>query len=295
MGDAELQLQLTRRKNHPNIKIFNFHQVSDKFNDLYHARGTYTSTSGFKSQIKSIKKKYSLISLQDAVNQINENKINDNYACVTIDDGDSSIINAADILFDLKVPATFFINSAYLENQETSWYRIVSFLENHPKYHKLLSDEIRFKSRLLRKTEDSKFYRDTTSEIYSLYTKIAGEYNGHTTRSHLQTISQHGFGIGPHGHRHERFNLFDKKWQLENIRKDCENLSVYKTYCNFFALPFGRYRDFNLDTQNAAFEAGVRMLLSTGGANSFNQPFIHRIPSDSRKFHQAEIQDQEMY
>jgi len=295
MRNIEMQLEIKRRKNYPNIKIFNYHQVSKKFDKRYHAHGTFTNITDFESQIKKIKKRYLVISLEEASNRLRDSKITETFACVTIDDGDSSIIDSAEILFEQGLPATFFINSAYIENQETSWYRVISFLENHKKYQMLLSDDLKFKSNQLRKTKDAQLYISTTAQLSDLYSKIRDEYNGHVTKSDLLTISQHGFGIASHGFRHERFNLFDKKWQIENIKKDCEILSEYDTYSNFFALPFGRYCDFNLDTQNAASELGLRLLLSTGGVNSFDQPFIHRIPADSRKLREAEYQNQEIY
>jgi peptidoglycan/xylan/chitin deacetylase (PgdA/CDA1 family) len=295
LRDFEAQIQFIRRQKHPGIRIFNYHQISEKFDPRYHLPGTFTTVNQFKDEVKKLKKRYPIISLEEAANQLKSSKITNNFACITIDDGDSSITTSAEILHQQNIPATFFINSAYIDNQETVWYRVISFLENSSKHIKLLPEDIRQISKVLRKTDDSKLYRDATARIAELFNKISEEYNGHVTKNELTSISQHGFGIASHGFRHERFALFEKEWQIENIRKDVEILSSYKTFCKFFALPFGRFSDFNLNTQISASDMELDLLLSTGGVNSFSQPFIHRIPSDSRNLRRAEIADQEIY
>ena len=295
LRDFEAHISLIRREKYPGIRIFNYHQISEKFDPRYHSPGTFTTVNQFKDEVKKLKKRYPIISLEEAANQLKSSNITNNFACITIDDGDYSIATSAEILHEQDIPATFFINSAYIDNQETVWYRVISFLENSSKHRKLLSDEIRQKSKMLRKTDDSKLYQNATKKIGELFDQISEEYKGHVTKKELVSISQHGFGIASHGFRHERFALFGKEWQIENIRKDVEILSSYKTFCKFFALPFGRFSDFNLNTQISASDMGLELLLSTGGVNSFRQPFIHRIPSDSRNLRDAEIADQEVY
>lgn len=98
------------------IRVFCFHQVSDVFEPETMWKCDWTQTDVFKRNIITLKKKYTFISLQDVTAHLKHDRFRSKrYACLTADDGWSSLKNILPWLAEQKIPITLFLNPLYLD------------------------------------------------------------------------------------------------------------------------------------------------------------------------------------
>ena len=139
--------------------IFNFHQITPEFDNRYHAIGTWTQLDYFKKQLNLIKKHFQIISLCDGIGMMEKYKLNGRYAAITFDDGDASLGKyVLPFLEKETIPATFFINSSYIENGKHDWLSIYRFMQNDYKMQEYLTKDIKQNTGKIRDTLDSKLY-----------------------------------------------------------------------------------------------------------------------------------------
>jgi len=278
--DIKVEISLNNRNDH--FIVFNYHQVGKDLDKKYHNLGNFTQLDFFENQILCLKKNYKVITLEEAIKKANQNNIDGKYACITFDDGDKSIINAMNILEKYNVPATFFINSGYLNNKLACWFHIYQYIKNSPKYQKYLSEDIEHNIKYLRNTDNPKLYNEYSFKIEALYKYIKDEFDMFVSFEQLENINSDLFHIGTHGHEHQRFLMKSKEWQRENIIKDIDILSNLKAYRPIFAIPFGRPHDWNIDTIDIIRELNFDFVYANGGINVNRSVGYQRIPADGR-------------
>ena len=98
------------------IRVFCFHHVSDVFDAESMWECDWMSTNDFKTQIESLQKEYTFISLSEARDKLKYDIIRrKKHAVLTADDGWSSIMNVLPWLTEQNIPITLFINPLYLD------------------------------------------------------------------------------------------------------------------------------------------------------------------------------------
>ncbi len=106
------------------IKILAYHRVSnDDFDPLW----MNNKIDHFEKQMQYIKKYYTPVSLEEAVELlIRKKKIPQNLIVVTFDDGyKDNYVNAYPILFRNKIPATIFLTVNGIEKNELLWFDVI--------------------------------------------------------------------------------------------------------------------------------------------------------------------------
>lgn len=278
-----LKLEITRVRNDNAIYVFNYHQISNKFQKEYHSKGTFTDINFFEEQIIWLNQNFKIISLSQAIEMVKYNKIDDQYACITFDDGDKSILKTMEILEKYNIKATFFINSGYLDNRSAGWFHIYQYIKNTPKYHYLLTEDIETNIKFLRGTGDKILYNKYYTIIEALFDNIQREFNMFVSYDDLKNINNELFDIGLHGYQHQRFSMMNYEWQKSNILRDIDNLSTLKAYKPIFAIPFGRPHDWNIDTIKICIDLDLEFVFADGGVNSSYNIGLKRIPADGRE------------
>ena len=100
------------------IRVFCFHQVSDKFEPETMMECDWIQTEQFKWKMLELKKKYSFISLPDAHEHLLTDKIRiKRFAVLTSDDGWASLNNILPWLAKQNIPLTIFVNPLYLDGK----------------------------------------------------------------------------------------------------------------------------------------------------------------------------------
>jgi len=266
--------------------ILNYHQASAEYDQRFHTPGTWTQIDKLEQDILYLKRKYNVVSLRDVF----EGKIiPKNSIAITFDDGLKSIEEHVVPLFvKHEVPASFFINTAYLHTPRSSWGTIGNYLYYSEEYKKEMPpDYIEIRSEL-RKTTNPEIYNRERKKIERLYSLLPDDFSFYTSLSFLQTLNSNLFCIGLHGHEHQRFSMLNETEKEDCIKQNIEKLANLKCYLPFFAIPYGKPHDWDHATAEVCEYYSLRMMTACGGQNrQLNEGALNRIPADSQNI--AEI------
>ena len=104
------------------IRVFVFHAVSDEFNPMYGWKGDWTQLDTFKRKILGYKRKYTFISLSEALTHLKTDTFRlHKYAVLTSDDGLKSLENVLPWLKEERIPITLFLSAKYFDGE--SYYK----------------------------------------------------------------------------------------------------------------------------------------------------------------------------
>jgi len=270
------------------LVIINFHQVSDTFTVGIHNKGTWTPTNIFRSTIESIHKKYGFVSLPEGINYLRNNEIGkETLFSLTFDDGDNFLQEKViPFLTKKRIPATFFINTKYLDNQSTNWARAYSYLLSID--HKIFKEKKNIKNTFLeiRNTNNPIIYNKNRRLLEDCFRQLDEKPKFKLDLEYLKQMDKNLFKFGLHGHEHQRYSMLSYEEQKIDIEKNIEKLSEFENYLPYWALPFGTYKDWNRDTIKIAIEKELLLLFHTNSVNYiWNNLGVDRIPCDSKNFY----------
>jgi len=279
-----LAASMWKRRHGRVLAVFNYHQVSPTFDPRFQSQHTWTSLEQFRVQIEFIKSYFQILPLPEAIDRLNGLALKGIHAAITFDDGDISMQqHALPLLRELGVPASFFVNTAYGKGRYY-WFPVFNHLQHaaDPKVRALLTPKFRQRVDQLRRTNDATLYNEVRSEIESLAPHVDDQQPLLVNHDWLAGLDGEQFTLGAHGHEHQRHSMMPAAWQAENLRKNAEILRQFRAYRPIFALPFGRYYDWDVTSVRIAAEQGHTLLTADGGINHFRDAHIRRIPADSR-------------
>jgi len=245
--------------------ILTYHQINNEFIPQSHMPGSFINLKVFINQIEYLKKNYEIIPLPELLKMLNEKNIKGKFIALTFDDGDKSNELIVPILVREQLPATFFLNTAYLGNEQADFCRIFNYLYHNPLKKHLLTNEIINNYEQIFVTKDKNLYEDTVNSINSLYNNIIAEDYFYTNYNFIEKLDDSLFTIALHGHEHHRFSLMTYECQMNSLKQNQQILMDFKTFDPVFSLPFGGYYDYNFDTLRVCGEMKLKMLLNTGG------------------------------
>jgi peptidoglycan/xylan/chitin deacetylase (PgdA/CDA1 family) len=180
--------------------------------------------------------------------------------------------------------ATFFINTAYLDDHRSYWFPILSYLRavENAGGRAVLPEELKEKALTLRLTNDPLSYNEVRICIEEFRSLVPNLGSRLISTEWLSSLDGDQFTIGAHGHEHERFSLMSEEWQRNDLRENIRMLSRFRSYKPIFAVPFGRPFDWTEKTIQIARDEGLDIVLADGGINLVAVNFYQRIPSDNR-------------
>lgn len=261
--------------------ILNYHQVTPKYNTQLHSPGTWTQVDKFEKTLIYLKNNFNIVSLRD----VTENKfIPKNSVAITFDDGFKSIEKyAIPLLEKHNVPATFFINTAYLNTNTASWATIGNYLFYSDKLKQKLPENYLEIKTELRNTNNSETYNKHKIQIENLSKFAPMDFRFFTNIKYLETLNPKLFTVGLHGHEHQRHSMMNDIEQDFNIKENIKTLSKLPTYIPIFAIPYGKSYDWNLQTENICKKYNLKIMSAYGGQNiNINKTKVFsRIPADS--------------
>lgn len=104
----------------PKSFLLMYHRVADLEIDPWDLA---VSADNFEEQLIALKESYDVISLEELMDAKKKKKIKERSIAITFDDGyKDNFTTAFPILVKHQLPATFFISSAYIENQNEFWW-----------------------------------------------------------------------------------------------------------------------------------------------------------------------------
>lgn len=265
------------------LVVFTFHQASPDFDEKLNSKYIWTSIDFLEKQLDFIKTNYPITGLMEGVSNLRRGDTKETEVAITFDDGDISVQKyIVPLLERIKVPATFFINTAYLNNAKPGyWFNIFSHIQaNKDLTETYLSKELTDIDLSLRNTSDPEYYRKNYLKIEKLGELLKDKIQFYISEDFLDEINPELFTIGLHGHEHQRFSMMTKEWQRNNLLENMNRLSRFKAYKPVFAIPFGKEHDWNLDTLEICRELKLEYAFSNGGYNTKTMSGIKRIPAD---------------
>jgi peptidoglycan/xylan/chitin deacetylase (PgdA/CDA1 family) len=267
------------------LAVFNYHQVSPKFDRKYHLPQTWTDLAYFEKQIIELKSRFEFMRLCDAVEKMKSGTLRGPCAALTFDDGDISLErHVTPILAKHRVPATFFINTGYWGERRTYWVFLVGYLAFNEVESKraLLSEELKGQFRLLRHTNDAVLYNKIRERIETLSHAVDPGERFFVSKEFLSTLDPELFSVGLHGHEHQRLSMMPETWQRRNIEKNIRHLEDLPGYYPMFGIPFGRPHDWNDAVIRICEEMHLDIAFADGGINLAGGRYCERIPADGR-------------
>jgi peptidoglycan/xylan/chitin deacetylase (PgdA/CDA1 family) len=271
------------------LVVFNWHQVTPLFDDLRQHPYTWTPLSNFEIEIDYLVREFRILPLDQAIKSLKEGSIRGRCASITFDDGDASIQEfVIPYLRRLNLPATLFINSAYLDADLSYWFPILNYITNTRNAHCIgrypeLSKSLINDAKQLRRTIDADFYNETRQRIEEFSALVPDLRSRLVSSEWLAQLDRDQFCIGAHGHEHQRFSMMSPEWQMADLEKNIHRLKAFPAYRPLFAVPFGRDWDWTRDTANIAASLGLETFLADGGINLGSGGCYTRIPSDGQR------------
>jgi len=116
-------MNLSQTLSNNSLHIFLYHGVIKNNYRIRNYNSKHIEKDYFYKQLKDLKKNGYPISMEDVIGFYDENEPYPPRAfSVTFDDGFANNINiAAPILCDLRIPATFYVTSSFVENNIMYW------------------------------------------------------------------------------------------------------------------------------------------------------------------------------
>jgi len=231
------------------ISIFACHQISQTFNPKVDSYSDWTLTEEFERNIEWLSRNYTFISLNEAIRIIESGKRRmKKYAVFTFDDGYVSVLNALPILKKHQIPATIFINSAYLDDKMLSPVNAVNYINSLStvELEKIPLDFLKAVRRLDVISTDTE-YGKYIKVLYDNIDVVKLESQIYLTHDELWSISDPLFTIGLHGHEHlVSTHLADERFE-DNIQLNYNVLKDHPNFIPFYAFPFGCSDDSKID------------------------------------------------
>ncbi|WP_159517545.1 polysaccharide deacetylase family protein [Sunxiuqinia indica] len=205
-----------------------YHLVSDK-DHPFHYNYNFPSTKRFRQDLDFLLDHFDPISLEELHTGLNLR----NTFHLTFDDGLRECYEIiAPILKEKGIPATFFVNPA--------------FVDNHDLFHRYKAAVLnRFFAKKGVKTELKKTYADllsldqTAEDIGLKWEEYLDEEKPYMSMEQLKQMAEDGFTIGAHSWDHPEFWLLDDDHQLEEISDSMEWLVAnFNPTIKAFAFPF---------------------------------------------------------
>lgn len=255
-----------------------YHSVSDKIPEhlinLYEPR----TIENFKKDLDYLVKHFKPISLIELLeSKKNEFKTKDNYFHLTFDDGLSEIYDVvAPILIKRKIPATFFINTDFVDNKNLFYRFKASILAERFSADGLLNISFHEKDEI-----DN--FAKTLNVDFNEYLEKEKPY---LTSIQIKDLINQGFTIGAHSQNHPLYNLLDENEQISQTLNSVNYLKQeFGLDYRVFSFPFtddGVHKSFF-----KAIESHVDLTFGSAGIKKdcirFN---LQRIPMETN--HSAE-------
>jgi peptidoglycan/xylan/chitin deacetylase (PgdA/CDA1 family) len=244
-------------------RILYYHMVSEK-NPEYYFKDKGIPFEVFKSQLQYFKKWFTFISLDEALNRLNQGLPLEGYMSVTTDDGfEENYTLIAPYLLQEKIPATFFLINDCIGNKNLMWRNKLVYIINKlgeegsarlmhefavqeqlPLPRK--KDDLLTWSKRVFDMEDKERLTNMLWEKSNLepIAQFLAEKKPYMSEQQIRELADQGFGIGGHSNTHP----YCKKLNYSQLEAEITGSlqGIYdKTGINvsLFSYPFGSRAD----------------------------------------------------
>ncbi len=265
--------------------------------------GNIIRISDFKRQLMWLKDQFEIITLENYVNLLfeGEHKVKGKYA-LTFDDGYKAVINLVlPFLLEEQIPATFFITTSHLEDEQLLWFVYINALCSENYYSQIEINNENYdlttnQSRSLTWNTLIKEARESGNPIefikelsikYPLSIDIHEKYAG-ATQNQLRRMSENSLiSIGGHTYNHPYLDQITKEEQHNQIIKNKTDLEVISgKKITLFAYPSGIFNPDSIEVvKKIGFSAAFAVeLINENPEKRFTIPRVGIYSSSMTKF-----------
>ncbi len=296
-------LSLVMRGHHfPPLLPF-YHTVSDRF--LPHIVHLYkpVSIAHFENDLDFFLAHFKAVSMEELTAMAEKNiRPNSPIFHLTFDDGLSQCNDIiSPILIKKGIPATFFVNTGFVDN-EGLFYRykislILESIKNDNVKSNTISAILKVKAPYIWGILDKMTYHDTAmidelgKAIDLDFRQWTKEHKPYMTWDQISHLSKKGFTIGGHSVDHPWFkhiNVQEQKYQVSSCMKVLQEKLGTRPRC--FSFPFS---DENVSKAMIGWmyrEEKIKMIFGISGIKHESiQNHLHRIPMEEEEFSARQI------
>ncbi len=239
-----------------------YHAIQGK-NSLPHIHHLYRlrSKSQFENDLDFLLKHYQAISLNQLLDHIQQkSSLPKNSFFLSFDDGLKEVFEiVAPILESKGIPATIFINSAFVDNKDLFFrYKASLLIEQLDKkvysaviknqFHEILKNHQiegkTLKVQLLNINYLNKNILDKLAEVLEFsFQDFLNQQQPYLTSGQINQLLRKGFTIGAHSIDHPLFNQLDMQNQVMQIQESTQFIQHnFKVPYKVFSFPFTDYK-----------------------------------------------------
>jgi peptidoglycan/xylan/chitin deacetylase (PgdA/CDA1 family) len=297
-------LEETIATKRPGLVILTYHRIADLSTDLFYDPVISATPDSFRAQVEWLHNRVRLLTLDELIDHVASGAPwREPVILLTFDDGYQDNFDlAAPILDERKVPATFFIPTAFLETPKLPWWDHVAYVIKQTRACRLILErdpnggsppldiDLQATSRSTAIMTIVRAFLDETiaDECWFLnqltgrgMVEVDSEFLGRKlfmSWDHIQQLasSSTGFAIGSHAHSHRKLAGLDDESQHRELADSKQMLEArlgrpIKT----LAYPYGWPGTYTLITKALAAQAGYLLAFSS-------QPGINRLTGFDR-------------
>lgn len=234
----KIKRKLQKMLLHP-IRVYVVHNVSEEYSTKQGPKEDRMSVEDFRHSIMELKKRSTIISIEDAVRHLKNDRIRlKDYVVLTADDGYQSVYDQIPWLIEYEVPITLLINPKYLDGKSYSAHLWEYVHAHHPEI--------------------------TETEF------VKGRY---MTSEELKSITSPLVTIGSHGYEHTDNGKMSVEEFRAYMEKAIKEIEKYHAFAPYHAYPWGKYSETN---DKVLKEMGIIPLRADGWYNINDGSQLHR-------------------
>src|SRR4051794_17154479 len=113
-------LNKIRRINEKKVVVLMYHRITDESIDPWQLA---VNPYFFEQHLEVLQKRFKVIRVNELIHQLTTKLITANSVCITFDDGyRDNFLNAKPLLEKYKCPASFFIPTLYIGQEQMFWW-----------------------------------------------------------------------------------------------------------------------------------------------------------------------------
>lgn len=239
-----------------------FHHISTKDSPFTAGMNVRATPQQFEEALRFLAAHYNPVSLEDVLTDANGRHLPERAVLVTFDDAYASVADvAAPLCRRYRVPAVFFVNAAFLDNQRLAPDNLICYVAN-----RLGMDVIEAAARTVR--DDRGLRLRSLSEVFTGFLpsitlsqrqgflnevarlaeidpgSLARKSGLYLTSEQLGSLSSFGFEIGNHTYSHVHGRaLSPQDFVVEIDRNKAELEALSGEEVRAFSLPYGSSKD----------------------------------------------------
>jgi peptidoglycan/xylan/chitin deacetylase (PgdA/CDA1 family) len=244
------------------LRCLVFHHISREQSPFTAGINVTITPEEFKDTLQFIVRHYSPVSLDAVLNKGEGRMLPERAILVTFDDAYASVAEfAAPLCYEFGVPAVFFVNAAFVDNQRLAPDNLVCYLAatfgmemiNNARRRtaKHAVEDLRSISEVFGKLlpalslQERDEFLDALRELAGINEyEVAARARLYITREHLSAFKAYGVEIGNHTYSHMHCRQLSKpNFAREIDRNKTELEAIAGTRVRSFSVPYGSPKD----------------------------------------------------